>query len=159
PGGLPAVRRGARHHPHRPRHEPRVAGAAARPVRQRRHAHQQGPRGAGPAAGRRRGQGRRGMTLAMHLPSLAAVLLGWARERYIGARDPDFIIGADAEGGPYLLRWYVTPWRRWKEHAEHRPTWWNQAKARVSRLLPNLYVHVFLRDDDDRALHDHPSWA
>src|SRR5690606_10870352 len=46
-----------------------------------------------------------------------------------------------------------------KEHAEHRPTWWNQAKARVSRLLPNLYVHVFLRDDDDRALHDHPSWA
>lgn len=99
------------------------------------------------------------MTLAMHLPSLAAVLLGWARERYIGARDPDFIVGADAEGGPYLLRWYVTPWRRWKEHAEHRPTWWNRAKARVSRLLPNLYVHVFLRDDDDRALHDHPSWA
>jgi len=29
----------------------------------------------------------------------------------------------------------------------------------TSRLLPNLYVHHFLRDDDDRALQDRPSWA
>lgn len=26
-------------------------------------------------------------------------------------------------------------------------------------MLPNLYLHCFQRDDDDRALHDHPSWG
>ena len=37
---------------------------------------------------------------------------------------------------PYLLRWHVIP---------------------RNRLL-NVYVHKFLRSDDDRALHDHPWW-
>ena len=97
--------------------------------------------------------------MAVRVPGLAVRLLDWARARYIAARWPDFIIGEEAEGGPYLLRWYVTPWRRWREQAEAQPTLWRRAKARVARYLPNLYVHVFLRDDDDRALHDHPSWA
>lgn len=93
------------------------------------------------------------------LPRVAAHVHAWARDRYIGKRWPDFIVGEDAEGGPYLLRWYVTPWRRWREQAEASPTLWRRAKAALARVLPNLYVHMFLRDDDDRALHDHPSWA
>lgn len=66
-------------------------------------------------------------------------------ERTIASRAPDFVIGADDPHGPYLLRWYLTPWRRWSKR------WWG--------WLPNVYVHEFLRSDDDRALHDHPSWA
>jgi hypothetical protein len=49
-------------------------------------------------------------------------------------RPPDFIIGD--KGHPYLKRWWVIPRNR--------------------RL--NIYLHQFLRDDEDRALHDHP-WA
>ncbi len=97
--------------------------------------------------------------MAAHLPRLAERVLTWARERYIFARWPDFVVGETAEGGPYLLRWYVTPWRRWREQAEANPTPARRAKAALARVLPNLYVHMFLRDDDDRALHDHPSWA
>jgi hypothetical protein len=49
-------------------------------------------------------------------------------------RAPDFLIGgADA---PYIRRWWVIPRNRWF----------------------NVYLHQFLRSDDDRALHDHP-WA
>lgn len=47
-------------------------------------------------------------------------------------RPPDFIIGGHDD--PYLLRWYLIPRNR----------------------LFNIYLHKFLRDDDDRALHDHP---
>lgn len=48
------------------------------------------------------------------------------------ARPPDFIIGgADA---PYLRRWWVIP----------------------RNPIFNIYLHQFLRSDDDRALHDHP---
>lgn len=48
-------------------------------------------------------------------------------------RKPDLIIGPPST--PYLLRWHVllTPWFR-------------------------VYLHKMLRDDDDRALHDHP-WS
>jgi hypothetical protein len=49
-------------------------------------------------------------------------------------REPDFIIGGKED--PYLLRWWVIPRNRFF----------------------NIYLHKFLRDDDDRALHDHP-WA
>ncbi|WP_018265528.1 hypothetical protein [Methylosinus sp. LW4] len=52
----------------------------------------------------------------------------------IGRRAPDMIIGGDER--PYLMRWFVIPRNRWL----------------------NLYLHLFLRSDDDRALHDHP-WA
>jgi hypothetical protein len=47
-------------------------------------------------------------------------------------RKPDISIGG--EDNPYLERWYVIPRNRWF----------------------NIYLHRFLRSDDDRALHDHP---
>lgn len=54
--------------------------------------------------------------------------------RRITARRPDKVIGGHDD--PYMLRWYVLPRNR----------------------LFNVYLHHFLRSDDDRALHDHP-WA
>lgn len=49
-------------------------------------------------------------------------------------RLPDQIIGGGDD--PYLRRWYVIPRNRFF----------------------NIYLHHFMRSDDDRALHDHP-WA
>lgn len=99
----------------------------------------------------------------MRLPRLAAALRSALLARVAGTRPPDFVIGADSPGGAYLLRWYLTPWRRLqtrlREAAEASPTRWNRLRAAALNLLPNLYLHKFLRDDDDRALHDHPSWA
>lgn len=46
-------------------------------------------------------------------------------------RAPDVKIGGD-----YLHRWFVIP----------------------RNAFANVYLHLFLRSDDDRALHDHP-WA
>lgn len=51
---------------------------------------------------------------------------------YIFKRSPDFIVGGPED--PYLLRWWIIPRNRFF----------------------NIYLHKFLRDDDDRALHDHP---
>jgi hypothetical protein len=50
----------------------------------------------------------------------------------VASRPPDFIIGA--ANNPYLLRWYILPRNK----------------------IFNVYLHQFLRSDDDRALHDHP---
>lgn len=47
-------------------------------------------------------------------------------------RPPDFVIGGDER--PYLRRWWIVPRNRFF----------------------NVYLHQFLRSDDDRALHDHP---
>lgn len=52
----------------------------------------------------------------------------------ITRRPPDFIIGGADD--PYIRRWWVIPRNRFF----------------------NVYLHQFLRSDDDRALHDHP-WA
>lgn len=54
--------------------------------------------------------------------------------RRITRRQPDFVIGGWSR--PYLLRWFVIPRNR----------------------VFNVYLHCFMRSDDDRALHDHP-WA
>lgn len=54
-------------------------------------------------------------------------LIRWALRRR-----PDFIIGGHED--PYLVRWWFIP---------RNPVF-------------NIYVHLFLRSDDDRALHDHP---
>lgn len=54
-------------------------------------------------------------------------ILRWARNR-----QPDFVIGGHDH--PYLRRHWLLP---------------------RNRFL-NVYVHEFLRSDDDRALHDHP---
>ena len=48
------------------------------------------------------------------------------------SRAPDFVIGGHEN--PYLMRWWVIPRNR----------------------VFNIYLHLLLRDDDDRALHDHP---
>lgn len=75
-----------------------------------------------------------GAAVVMRLPSpVTRWLIGCAR-RVIVSRPPDRIIGPP--GDPYLLRWYAVPQNRWL----------------------SVYVHVFLRSDDARALHDHP-WA
>ncbi|WP_238320057.1 hypothetical protein [Sphingobium sp. YBL2] len=47
-------------------------------------------------------------------------------------RMPDFVIGT--VDNPYLLRWWIIP----------------------RNEQQNVYLHRILRDDDDRALHDHP---
>ncbi len=50
----------------------------------------------------------------------------------MNSRWPDVVIGG--HDNPYLLRWHVIP----------------------RNPLFNIYLHQFLRSDDDRALHDHP---
>ena len=45
-----------------------------------------------------------------------------------------FYIGGTTH--PYMKRWFLIPRNRWL----------------------NIYLHKFIRDDDDRALHDHPWW-
>lgn len=47
---------------------------------------------------------------------------------------PHLIIGP--KNNPYMYRWWI---------------------FRVGKL-PRIYLHKFLRGDDDRALHDHPWW-
>lgn len=47
---------------------------------------------------------------------------------------PDEVIGRPAD--PMMLRWHIL--KVWK--------------------LPRVYLHKFLRSDDDRAPHDHPWW-
>jgi len=54
--------------------------------------------------------------------------------RVAARRAPDFVIGGTER--PYLRRWWLLP---------RNPVF-------------NVYLHQFLRSDDDRALHDHP-WA
>ncbi len=67
-----------------------------------------------------------------------AGLTRWMRDlltmRVIARRRPDFVVMN--RGRPYLQRWWL---------------------IRRNRVC-NIYVHRFLRSDDDRALHDHP-WA
>jgi hypothetical protein len=65
---------------------------------------------------------------------IRTAILDFIRHRVVPARKPDQTIGGSER--PYMLRWYLIP------------------KNRVF----NIYLHQFLRDDDDRALHDHP-WA
>lgn len=98
----------------------------------------------------------------MRIPDwLRTRLFQWMIVHVALARDPDFIVGADAPGGAYLYRWYLTPWRRWQSRFGDRARATGKRRhawiAAASRLLPNLYLHHFLRDDDARALHDHPS--
>lgn len=66
-------------------------------------------------------------------PFATATLLAHFRQ-IADQRPPDVVIGG--ADNPYLRRWHLTP--RGDD--------------------PALYLHHFLRSDDDRALHDHP-WA
>jgi hypothetical protein len=75
----------------------------------------------------------------------------------MATRPPDFVIGGQDD--PYLLRWFVTPWRRWFRDVD-RLTWWQRPLRAITSRLPAIYLHQFCRPDDDRALHDHPwPWA
>ena len=65
---------------------------------------------------------------------LATWLFQFLFNRVASQRQPDFIVGADSPNGAYLYRWWLIP---------------------RNKVL-NVYLHCFLRDDDDRALHDHP---
>jgi hypothetical protein len=58
--------------------------------------------------------------------------MNWLRQLLSGK--PHFVIGSADR--PYMLRWWLIP--------------------RNPFLC--VYLHKFLRDDDDRALHDHPWW-
>lgn len=68
-------------------------------------------------------------------PVLAEQLFAQLFSRVAVVRPPDFVIGTD--DSPYLQRWWLLPRNRFF----------------------NAYLHCFLRDDDDRALHDHPWWS
>lgn len=58
----------------------------------------------------------------------------WRWFKTLLSRKPHFVIGDPA--APYMLRWYLIPRNPWL----------------------NIYLHKFMRSDDDRALHDHPWW-
>lgn len=60
-----------------------------------------------------------------------AGMLGIMLRASVAAREPDFVIGGKDD--PYIRRWYMC-----KSHEK-----------------PSIYLHQILRDDDDRALHDH----
>lgn len=68
----------------------------------------------------------------MRLPAFLVRRLEDRAMRVAAARRPDFLVGGT--DNPYLRRWYLIP---------RNPVF-------------NIYLHQFLRDDDDRALHDHP---
>lgn len=53
----------------------------------------------------------------------------------MGDLSPDLYIGG--QENPYLMRWYILP----------------------RNPIFNIYLHKIVRDDDDRALHDHPWWS
>lgn len=52
-------------------------------------------------------------------------------------RAPDQIIGPETD--PHFLRWFIFRSKRFDK-------------------LPRVYLHKFLRSDDDRAPHNHPWW-
>lgn len=56
-------------------------------------------------------------------------------EAVMASRPYDFAIGPGSDR--YCLRWWIIPRNRWF----------------------NIYLHRFLHDDEDRALHDHPWYS
>lgn len=62
-----------------------------------------------------------------------SALASWAG-KIRNSRPPDFVVKPREDESPYLNRWYVIPRNRFF----------------------NIYLHEFLRSDEDRALHDHP---
>jgi hypothetical protein len=70
--------------------------------------------------------------LLAQLPLFACTALAAQYCAIAESRAPDQVIGG--EDRPYLRRWHITP----------------------RGNGPAVYLHQFLRSDDDRALHDHP---
>jgi hypothetical protein len=73
------------------------------------------------------------LNFSFHLALLIFALLV-LRICYKVSGQPDFIIGG--ADNPYMLRWWILP----------------------RNMYFNIYLHKIMRDDDDRALHDHPWW-
>ena len=71
--------------------------------------------------------------MILHLPPVVFKPIRERALRAIDLREPDNIIGP--REAPYMLRWITMP---------------------KAQILPNAYIHLFKRDDDDRAVHDHP---
>lgn len=69
----------------------------------------------------------------MKIPNWLLNRLTMIGVRKIQSAAPDVVIGGEQ---PYLKRWFVIPRNRFF----------------------NIYFHTIHRDDDDRALHDHPWW-
>lgn len=76
------------------------------------------------------------LAVAAHNLRLDAILAAYPIIRTLTIpREPDFVIGQ--KDAPYMRRWWVIPRNRFF----------------------NIYLHNVCRDDDDRALHDHPWWS
>lgn len=95
----------------------------------------------------------------MHIDdSIREPLLQWALANHCEARPHDFRVGS-AEA-PYLLRWYVVrqgvEWLSLSPEERQRRNLVEDGRDEPECEGLNLYVHRFLRSDDDRALHDHP---
>lgn len=68
---------------------------------------------------------------------MAHSLARWLRRRLTPrTQRPANLVISRTDAGPYLYRWFVIPQNRWL----------------------NVYLHHFIRGDEDKALHDHP-WA
>ncbi|WP_425105455.1 hypothetical protein [Ancylobacter sp.] len=70
--------------------------------------------------------------MTLHLPARLRQRLLRAALAVMARRPADMLIGGAER--PYMRRWWLFPRNRWF----------------------NIYLHDFQRDDDDRALHDHP---
>lgn len=69
----------------------------------------------------------------MRIPNRLGVVFKRYAFRIMANRHPDFVIGGE---DAYMNRWFAIPRNK----------------------LFNIYIHQFVRDDNDEALHDHP-WA
>lgn len=75
-------------------------------------------------------------TLFKKLPDSITRKLLLAHDRYTATHKMDFRIPPNEDVSAYMLRWW-----------------------RIARnAYFNIYFHIVLRGDDDRALHDHPWW-
>lgn len=87
-------------------------------------------------------------------------LIGRVYSRHINQRPCDFLIGTPER--PYLLRWFIVRkgrfWNGLSSVQRHRLLNMDEPDGgkSVGRLSWNAYIHIFMRSDDDRALHDHP---
>jgi hypothetical protein len=81
----------------------------------------------------------------MRVPYLIREPIAYLLYRFVACRRPaDQYIGE----GPYMLRWWLFGTSKEKDdNGEPKP-------RRPFGL--SFYLHIFLRSDDDRALHDHP---
>lgn len=81
----------------------------------------------------------------MRVPYLIREPIAYLLYRFIARRRPaDQFIGA----GPYMLRWWIFG-------TSKKPDDYGNPQPRRPFGL-SFYLHIFLRSDDDRALHDHP---